>query len=115
MNREDLLNVFLDTQKCSDEETITAIENFISNCNACKMCMSEKNFSEHERCMSYYNQSNTMFRLANITNEIMCLALAKQIDPKYAEEEKALSAAIYLSDGCGRHGPCFCRCPCRSS
>lgn len=33
MNREDLLNVFLDTQKCSDEETITAIENFISDCN----------------------------------------------------------------------------------
>ena len=60
------------------------------------MCMSEKNFPEHERCMSYYNQSNTMFRLANITNEIMCLALAKQIDSKYTEEEKALSAAIYL-------------------
>ena len=33
MNREDLLNVFLDTQKCSDEETVTAIEHFISNCN----------------------------------------------------------------------------------
>lgn len=87
---------FAKEQMSTEVNKTINFNNFISNCNACKMCMSEKNFPEHERCMSYYNQSNTMFRLANITNEIMCLALAKQIDPKYAEEEKALSAAIYL-------------------
>lgn len=70
--------------------------NFISNCNACKMCMAEKDFFEHERCMSYYNQSHTIFRLANIANEIMCLALTGQIDSKYIKEEEALSAAIYF-------------------
>ena len=44
--------------------------------------------------MSYYNCENTCARLNNVVVEILSLALAKQIDISYLDQQKALKAAI---------------------
>lgn len=75
--------------KTETDKTIT-FNKFINDCDTCKMCMTQDSYKEHERFMSYYNQDNTTFRLSNIVTEIMCLALAGQIDKKYLIESEAL-------------------------
>lgn len=61
-----------------------------------KLCVDDAGYAEHERQMEYYTHSNTGARLATITNQIVILALAKQIDPIFIDQKNALKGAIFI-------------------
>ena len=61
-----------------------------------KFCVDEKGFEEFERHMSLFNTEGTTARVGMLTNIIMSLALAGQIDEAFIDEKNALIGAIYI-------------------
>ena len=77
----------------NSNKTIT-FDTFLAEQPVNKLCMTEEDYKKYETQMSYYNCENTCARLNNVVVEILSLALAKQIDISYLDQQKALKAAI---------------------
>lgn len=69
-----------------------------------KLCLTPTQWTEFEREMDFFEQPGSTARLASLTNEIFCLAMAGQIDEKYLQPENALKAAIF----CQNHSASTC-------
>lgn len=61
-----------------------------------KFCVDDEGYQEHERQMGLYNPEGTTARLATITNQILILAMAGQIEECYQDQTNALKAAIFI-------------------
>lgn len=61
-----------------------------------KFCVDDEGYQEHERQMGLYNPEGTTARLATITNQILILAMAGQIEECYQDQSNALKAAIFI-------------------
>lgn len=59
-------------------------------------CVDEVGFKEHQRKMNMYATENSTARLANITVEIISLAMSGEIDKKFLSPENALKGAIFI-------------------
>ena len=60
------------------------------------LCLTEKQFIDYEQKMSYFATPGTSARLGSLTNEILALAMAGQIDPKFIDQKEALKAGIFI-------------------
>ena len=68
---------------------------FFSNGN--KMCLTDEEYKKYEEEMYYYAICDkSTASLANIANQIVVCAMAKQVDNKYLNQKEAIKAASFL-------------------
>ena len=95
---EGFVNMAVEYKKYAEANTgkkLIEVHDFIKNQKA-KFCMNESGYVEYERQLSFYNESGTSARLANITALISLQALFGQIDKKYQNDVEAVKAAVFL-------------------
>ena len=78
----------------SDTDLTVTLNKFFE-LQAIPMCLTDEQYIEHERRMSYINPSSSA-QMSNATILVIALAMAKLIEPKYLLEENALFAAKYV-------------------
>lgn len=77
------------------EDNLTVSLNKFFELQATPMCLTDDQYIEHERRMSYINLQSSA-QVSNTTTLIIALAMAKLIEPQYLIEENALFAAKYV-------------------
>lgn len=77
-----------------NSSTIT-FDRFIGE-DGVKLCLTDDEYIEYEKKISYYNVEGASARLANISSLIRTLAMCGQIEKKYSTEVGALKAAIFI-------------------
>ena len=91
-----LVDAYKDYAKDRNDEKLTiSIDKFLSH-RFVPMCVTDEQYAEHERKMSYYQMANTTARISSTVAMIIALAMAEEIDQKYLDEREALKAAHYI-------------------
>lgn len=81
------------------DNIVISFNRFIGD-NKVQLTMTDEQYLEHERKMYYYLADNATAQLASSTTQIMALAMANLVDPKYLDEATARNAARYFQDNC---------------
>jgi len=93
----ELVKEYKELVKESDRDQVGSITfNKFVNTNKLKLCVTDEGYAEHERQMDYFGYEGTCARLSIITNQILILALAGQIDPIFQDQQIALKGAIFI-------------------
>lgn len=96
-----ILDKYKQEAKLSENrQTTIELEKYIDKKNQC-ICLTEKEYEQYERHMTYYMDLNNTATLSNIATFITILALSGQIDKKYTDFNLACKAAIFMHSNCG--------------
>ena len=81
------------------EDLVIDFNRFIND-NKVQLSLTDEQYQLHEKKMSYLLPVDATAQLASSTVQIMALAIAKQIDEKYLDEDTARMAAQYFQNCC---------------
>lgn len=70
-------------------------DKFVNN-EKLPLCVTDDQFLKYEQKMSYFAVEGTSARLASLTNQIITLAMAGQIEERFIDQKEALKAAIFI-------------------
>ena len=90
-----LVDKYKDFAAERSDKNLTVTLNKFFELQATPMCLTDDQYIEHERKMSYID-FDAPSQTSNTTTMIMALALAGLIEPKYLDEREALYAAKYI-------------------